>query len=225
MIKLHGFSASNYYNVPKLAMLEKGIVFEEVLSYTGVGPTYKPEYLDKSPLGKVPALETSDGFISESRAILEYIERAHPEPSLLPASPFAIAKVQELSQFIELYFELVARRLIRNLLAGTQPDPAVLKEVGSSLNKAAAALPRLSSFEQFAYGEQFTLADIAAILNLPIVRNVGKAFLGKDPLSEVPGLDAYCQRMEERPHVRKIRSDAADSRPHFMAHLKALYGI
>jgi glutathione S-transferase len=225
MIKLHGFSASNYYNVPKLAMLEKGIAFEEVLSYTGVGPTYKPEYLDKSPLGKVPALETSDGFISESRAILEYIERAYPEPSLLPASPFAIAKVQELSQFIELYFELVARRLIRNLLAGTQPDPAVLKEVGSSLDKAVAALPRLSSFEQFACGEHFTLADIAAILNLPIVRNVGKAFLGKDPLSEVPGLDAYCQRMEERPHVKKIRSDAAENRPHFMAHLKALYGI
>ncbi|HDZ07995.1 glutathione S-transferase family protein [Pseudohongiella sp.] len=225
MIKLHGFSASNYYNVPKLALLEKGIAFEEVLSYTGVGPTYKPEYLDKSPLGKVPALETEEGFISESRAILEYIERACPEPSLLPASPFGIAKVQELSQFIELYFELVARRLIRNLLAGTEPDPTVLKEVASSLDKAVAALPRLSSFEQFAYGDQFTLADIAAILNLPIVRNIGKAFLGKDPLAEVPGLDAYCIRMEARPHVKKIRSDAAENRPHFMAHLKALYGI
>lgn len=225
MIKLHGFSASNYYNVPKLALLEKGIAFEEVLSYTGVGPTYKPEYLDKSPLGKVPALETDEGFISESRAILEYIERAYPEPSLLPPSAFGVAKVQELSQFIELYFELVARRLIRNLLAGTQPDPAVIKEVGTSLDKAVAALPKLSRFEQFAYGDQFTLADIAAILNLPIVRNIGKAFLGKDPLADVPGLDAYCARMEQRPHVQKIRRDAAENRPHFMAHLKVLYGI
>ena len=51
MIRLHGFSASNYYNVPKLALLEKGIEFEEVLSYSGAGPKYKPEYLDKSPLG------------------------------------------------------------------------------------------------------------------------------------------------------------------------------
>jgi len=58
MLRLHGFSASNYYNVPKLAFLEKGVAFEEVVSYTGVGPKYKPEYLDKSPLGKVPALET-----------------------------------------------------------------------------------------------------------------------------------------------------------------------
>jgi glutathione S-transferase len=225
MIKLHGFSSSNYYNVPKLALLEKGIAFEEVVSYTGVGPKYIPEYLDKSPLGKVPAMETSEGFISESRAILEYIERTYPQHSLLPATAFDIAKVQELSQFIELYFELVARRLVRNLLAGTEPDPTVLREVESSFNKAVAALPKLSTFEKFAYGDQFTLADIAAILNLPIVRSVGKKFMGRDPLLEVPGLNAYCMRMEERPHVIKIRADAAANRPNFMAHLKMLYGI
>lgn len=225
MIRLHGFAASNYYNVPKLALLEKGIAFEEVLAYAGAGAKYNPEYLHKSPLGKVPVLETPEGFISESRAILEYIERAYPTPSLLPATPFGIAKVQELSQFIELYFELVARRLIPNLLLGTPPDAAVLKEVERGLDKAVAALPKLSSFEVFAYGDQFTLADIAAILNLPIVRNIGKAFLGRDPLSNIPGLDAYCARMEERPHVKKVRADAAANRPDFMAHLKALYGF
>jgi glutathione S-transferase len=225
MIKLHGFSASNYYNVPKLALLEKGIAFEEVLSYSGAGPKYKPEYLDKSPLGKVPVLETEQGFISESRAILEYIERAYPTHSLLPNTPFDIAKVQELSQFIELYFELVARRVIPNLLLGTPPDPAVLKEVEKGLDKAVVALAKLSNFEKFAYGDQFTLADIAAILNLPIVRNVGKAFLGRDPLSGVPGLDAYCKRMEERPHVQTVRADSSRNRPEFMAHLKSLYGF
>ncbi|WP_293764181.1 glutathione S-transferase family protein [uncultured Paraglaciecola sp.] len=225
MLKLHGFSSSNYYNVPKLALLEKGLPFEEVVSYTGVGPKYRPEYLQKSPLGKVPCLETPEGFISESRAILEYIERAHPEPSLLPDTPFGVAKVQEFSQFIELYFELVARRLIPNLLSGRQADPAVLKEVESGLTKAAAALPTLSSFETFAYGDQFTLADIAAILNLPIVRDVGNRFFNNDPLAAVPGLSDYCARMEERPHVKTIRADAAADRPGFMAHLKELYGI
>ncbi len=225
MLKLHGFSSSNYYNVPKLALLEKGINFEEVVSYTGVGPKYKPEYLDKSPLGKVPALETEDGFISESRAILEYIEAAHPQPSLLPNTPFGIAKVQELAQFIELYFELVARRLIPNLLGNTEPDPAVLKDVEAGLNKAVVALAKLSSFEHFAYGDEFSLADIAAILNLPIVRGVGKRFMGRDPLADVPGLNAYCDRMEEREHVKTIRADAAADQPGFRAHLKALYGF
>ncbi|MBK88093.1 MAG: elongation factor 1-gamma [Gammaproteobacteria bacterium] len=225
MIKLHGFSASNYYNVPKLALLEKGIAFEEVLSYTGVGPKYKPEYLDKSPLGKVPAIETAEGYLSESRAILDYIERVHPTPPLLPDSPFDAAKVQELAQFIELYFELAARRMIPNLLSGTEPNPAVLQEFETNISKATVALAKLSTFESFAYGEQFTLADIAAILNLPIVRSVGKRFLNEDPLSKVPGLDGYCARMEERPHVKTIRADAAADQAGFMAHLKELYGI
>lgn len=225
MLKLHGFSSSNYYNVPKLAMLEKGVDFEEVVSYTGVGPKYKPEYLDKSPLGKVPCLETPEGYISESRAILEYIEQAYPEPPLLPNNPFGVAKVQELSQFIELYFELVARRLIPNLLSGREAEPAVLKEVEIGLTKAAAALPKFSNFQTFAYGDQFTLADIAVILNLPVVRDVGNKFFNRDPLAEVPGLTDYCARMEERPHVKTIRVDAAADRPGFMAHLKALYGI
>lgn len=225
MLVLHGFSSSNYYNVPKLAMLEKGIDFEEVVSYTGVGPKYKPEYLDKSPLGKVPALETPGGFISESRAILDYIERAYPEPPLLPASAFDAAKVQEFSQFIELYFELVARRLIPALLSGSDADEAAVAEFKAGIDKAVPALAKLSTFETFAYGDEFTLADVAAILNLPIVRNVGKRFLGRDPLDDVPGLNDYHARMEERPHVKRIREDAAADQPHFMAHLKEMYGF
>jgi glutathione S-transferase len=85
-------------------------------------------------------------------------------------------------------------------------------------------LPKLSSFDQFAYGDKFTVADIGAILNLPIVRNVGKVFLDRDPLAEVPGLLAYLKRMAERPAVQKVQADAAENRPQFMAHLKALYG-
>ena len=225
MLKLHGFSSSNYYNVPKLALLEKGIEFEEVVSYTGVGPKYKPEYLDKSPLGKVPALETPEGYISESRAILEYIERAYPEPALIPSSPFDAAKVQELAQFVELYLELVARRLIPFLLGGQEADPAMVKEFETNISKAVPALAKLSSFENFAYGDEFTLADIAVILNTPVVRSAGTRFMGRDPLEDVPWLTDYCARMEQRPHVQTIRADAAADQPGFMAHLKALYGI
>ena len=62
----------------------------------------------------------------------------------------------------------MARRLVLNLLSGTEPHPIVQKEVESSLNKAVAALKKLSTFEQFAYGDQFTLADIAAIWIFPL---------------------------------------------------------
>ena len=138
-----------------------------MLAYAGFGPTYKRYGPD--PTGRIPA-ETPEGFISESRAILDYIERANPQSPLLPDSAFGAAKVQELSQFIELYFELVARRLIPNLLMGTPPDPTALEEFNTKITKATGALAKLSSFDVFAYGDAFTLADIAAILNHPVVQ-------------------------------------------------------
>ena len=112
MLKLHGFPSSNYYNIPKLVLLKKGIEFEEVLCFVGAGGEYKPDYLNKSPMGKVPALETPEGYLSEARAILEYLESSHATLPLLPNSPFHRAKVQELSKFIELYIELAARRMV-----------------------------------------------------------------------------------------------------------------
>ena len=54
-LKLCGFSASNYYNKLKLQLLEKGLAFEEELVWTG---NTHPKLVDRSPMGKVPFLET-----------------------------------------------------------------------------------------------------------------------------------------------------------------------
>ena len=87
MLKLCGFAASNYYNKVKLALLEKGIPFEEELAWVGqTDPA-------ASPLGKVPYLKTDEGNLSESTVLLEYIEAKYPQHPLLPADPFAAAKV------------------------------------------------------------------------------------------------------------------------------------
>ena len=64
MLVLHGFSSSNYYNLVKLALLEKQLPFEERLVYTGASDDYRPDYLELSPIGKVPCLETSAGMLT-----------------------------------------------------------------------------------------------------------------------------------------------------------------
>ena len=69
--------------------------------------------------------------------------------------------------------------MIPNLISGTEPDANVLKEFETNIKKGLDALAKLSNFKQFAYGDQFTLADIAAILNLPVVRSVETVFLVK----------------------------------------------
>jgi glutathione S-transferase len=222
MLKLHGFSASNYYNVAKLALLEKGLPFEEVLVYSGAGPHYRPDYLQLSPIGKVPCLETPQGFLTESRCILDYLESM--QPSLYPHEPFARAKAHELMQVIELYLELKSRRLLPNYFARKPPSERIANEIAGELAKGAHVLTALASFDQFVLGASFTAADILAVIHLPVVRHVVMKVLGKDPLAGVPGLDEYLKRLEQRPTVQRVRADASADFPRFIQHIQGLEG-
>ena len=85
MLKLCGFAGSNYHNKVKLALLEKGIAFEEQLTWVGETDT------DATPLGKVPYLLTEQGALCESTILLEYIEQQYPTPRLLPAKPQSLS--------------------------------------------------------------------------------------------------------------------------------------
>jgi glutathione S-transferase len=223
MLKLLGFSASNYYNIAKLALLEKGVPFEEVTVYTGAGPSYRPDYLDVSPLGKVPCLQTDQGFLTESRCIVDYIERTQAGPALYPRDSFAQAKMLEVTQIIELYLELPARRLLPNLFGKKAPPERIANEVLAEMAKATHALPKLVSFDtEFLLGDQFTAADIAAVVHFPTVRSIIRDVLGKDPLGDVPGLSGYLARLKLRPTVQRLRADQAANYPAFMAHIMSL---
>jgi glutathione S-transferase len=225
MLKLHGFSASNYYNVAKLALLEKGLPFEEVTVYTGAGPGYRPDYLASSPLGKVPCLETDEGFLTESRCIVDYVERAAPDPALYPRSAFAQAKLLELTQIIDLYLELPARRLLPNLFSRKPPPERIANEVLEVVSKGADAVRKLAAFDAYLLGEQFTAADIAGVIHFPIVQRITKNVLGRDPLAEVPGLPEYLARLEQRATIRRVRADQAANYPEFIAHLQSRYAV
>jgi glutathione S-transferase len=219
MLTLHGFSSSNYYNVAKLALLEKGIPFREALVYTGANERDRPEYLRMSPLGKVPCLETPDGFITESRCIVDYLEHAYPENPLYPAGTFERAKMLELTQYVDLYLELPARRVLRNAFTRKAPPDSVSTEVRTAVENGARALRALARFDAFMLGDRFTAADVAGILHFPVVRFLTKSVLDCDPLADVPGLSAYLDRMEARPSVKRVRADRDANFPEFVAHL------
>ena len=89
MFKLYGFAVSNYYNMVKLALLEKGLPFEEVTFY----PAQTPDSLAISPRGKVPVLGVDAGYINETAIILEYLEQSEKGTPLLPSDPFEAKNV------------------------------------------------------------------------------------------------------------------------------------
>jgi len=221
MLVLHGFSSSNYYNIVKLALLEKGLAFEESVVYSGAGERYRPDYLQQSPIGKVPSLQTAEGSISESRCIIEYLERAHPERPLYPSSPFAVAKLLELTQVIDLYLELTARRVLPNYFARKPPPDNIARDVRTTLAKGAQAVKQLARFDGYVLGgDQLTAADIAATIHFPTVSMIAKSTLGADPLADIPGLADYLARMEQRPMVQRIRADQRADQPAFFAHIQ-----
>jgi glutathione S-transferase len=224
MLVLHGFSSSNYYNLVKLALLEKELPFEERLVYTGAGDAYRPDYLQQSPIGKVPCLETSEGTISESRCIIDYLERVYPERPLYPSTAFAIAKQNELAQVIELYLELAVRPLIPNMVANKPPPENIARGVRANLSKGVRALTQLARFDGYILGgDQFTVADITAVIHLPTVRGIAKSVLDEDPLARVPGLSDYLARMSKRPTVQSVNEARKADLPSFYAHLKQLF--
>ena len=225
MLKLLGFSSSNYYNIAKLALLEKGITFEEVRTWTGADEEFQPEYLKLSPMGKVPCLVTEQGPISESRCIVEYLEDAYPEPALRPEDPFARARMHELCVMIDLYLELPVRRALGHVFAGKPASDRLKREVLPVLHKAAGALQNRAHFEPHLLGDAFTLADVAGIIHFPVIRSLSAAAFGEDVLAGVPGLDDYLTRMEARETVQRVRADQQEDAPKFQAFIKERYGL
>lgn len=213
MLTLCGFSASNYYNKVKLALLEKGVPFQEQLAWVGQTD------LTASPLGKVPYLLTPEGPLCESAVIADYIEAAYPTPALVPAQAFAAAKVRELITFMELHLELVARNLYPQAFFGGTVSEAAREKVGIQLEKNIAAFAKLASFAPYMAGDSFSMADCAAIVHLPLVSSATKAIYGRDYLAELPVRD-YLARMAERPHVQRINADRKTSTAEMLARRK-----
>ncbi|MGB3070590.1 MAG: glutathione S-transferase [Ottowia sp.] len=213
MLKLCGFSGSNYYNKVKLALLEKGVPFEEVLAWVGETD------LSASPLGKVPYAITDEGPLSESTMILEYIEGRYPEKPLLPASSYEAAKVRELVRYIELHLELVARNLYPEAFFGGKVSDGLKDKIRPQLEKNAAAFAKLAKFSPFIAGDRFTLADCAAAVHLPLVSSASKIIYGQDVLAGLPVKD-YLKQLGERPAMQKVNADRKSNTEVMMARMK-----
>ena len=205
MITLCGFPISNYYNKVKLVLLEKGLPFQEERVPTG---SKDEAVLAASPLGKIPFIRTPQGALCESQVIVDWLEAAYPQPALVPADPFAAAKVRELATFIDLHLELVARELYGQAFFGGTVSEATQQRVRKTLDKHIEGFKRLAKFSPYVAGDTFTVADCSAWVSLPLVAMATKAVLGEDLLA-AHGVDwkGYVKLVGERPSAQKVAAD------------------
>jgi glutathione S-transferase len=205
MLKLCGFHISNYHNKVRIALLEKGVPFEEDSTCT---PSQKDEFVARSPMGKVPFLELDDGRrLAESEVIAEYLEEAYPQKPLLPKDPFERAKVRELVTVMELHLELPARRLYREVFFGGKISDEVKQSAQKDLAKGVRALKMLVKFDPYIAGAELTIADCAAFVHLPLVSLATKLAYGRDVLADIAPLKPYLKMLGERPAFAKVNQD------------------
>jgi glutathione S-transferase len=205
MLKLCGFHVSNYHNKVRIALLEKGISFEED---AGCKPSQNEDWLARSPMGKVPIIELDGGRrVAESEVICEYLEEAYPQKPLLPRDPYERAKVRELVTFIELHVELAARRLYGKVFFKRDLSAEVAQSTEKDLAKGIRGLKVLAKFSPYIAGPQLTLADCAAFVSLPLVSLATKHAYGRDFLEELPQLKPYLKMLGERPAFARVQED------------------
>ena len=217
MITLHGFAASNYYNIVKHTLLYKELPFQENLIFAG-----SDELLRVSPVGKVPAITTTEGFnLSESSVICDFLEETYPDIPLYPESATERALVRQIMKISELYFELPSRRLIPYVFSGTSAPDTVKEEVRQVLTRGIIALNRLCQFSPWIAGEQFTMADIYVHYVSTIVNAFASTQLDWDVLAEIAGMKEWSKVMRQSDIAQKIEADRLANMPEFMAHVKA----
>lgn len=83
-----------------IALEEAGAEYEAVRVDTAAGEQRKPEYLAINPKGRVPALATEDGVLTETPAILAWVAQAFPEARLAPTDPWLFAQAQAFNSYL-----------------------------------------------------------------------------------------------------------------------------
>lgn len=203
MLKLYGFTISNYFNMVKHALLEKGIEFEHVNTF----PSQEEDYLEKSPMGKVPCLETEQGFLTETSVILDYLEDTQEGVALYPTDAFGRAKVKELIKELELYIELPARRCFGEAFFDGSVSDETKEQVEADLKKGMLAVSRRAKFDPYIAGSEMTYADIMYMYSVSLANQVSKKLFDVDLLAEFPKAQTLLATLNEREVAKQVRAD------------------
>jgi glutathione S-transferase len=202
-LRLHGYPVSNYYNAARAALIEKGVLFELVSERAG----QEEAFLARSAMGKIPYLETPQGCIAETVAILDYLEEAAGGVPLLPSDPFARAKVRQVINIVQLYVEAPLRTLFPGVFMGGTNSEQAVAAARPVLDRAMRAVGHLVTPRPFLMGEALTTADLFSFYTFDIGERVAGFTWDMSLLDQVEGLRDWFDAMADRPSSRAVLSD------------------
>ena len=174
-MKLYGALLSPFVRKVAVVLGEKGLDYTPARGGPG---SNDPEFLAVSPFAKIPAIDDDHFTLSDSSAIVHYLEAKHPSPALIPTDPQALGQAVWFDEFGDTIFADSGLKILFNRVVGP-------RFLGKPLNEALALegeaeLPRIFDYiesvvpdDGWLLGEAFSIADITIASMLCTLRYVG----------------------------------------------------
>jgi maleylacetoacetate isomerase len=208
MIRMYGFWRSAASFRVRIALNLKGLAYEETMVDIDAGDQYVPAYKAINPQSAVPSVFVDDGPpLTQSLAILEYLEEVHPLPALLPADPRGRARVRSLALlFAADHHPLIVPRIRRYLTEQLKVDDEqrngwIRHWFREGLAQGEAKLANDPATGRFCHGDTPTIADLCLISqamgaknfkvdisDLPVVNRITDACLSIDAFARAQPL-------------------------------------
>ncbi len=175
-MKLFGASGSPYVRKTLAFAEEKGIEMELVAAGLGGGP---PEFAQASPFRKMPAFQDGDFMISDSTAIITYLDAIKPDPNLIPLEPKARARTIWFEEFADTILmgaggKIFFNRFVSPRLLGRPGDEAVAAAAEKDeLPPILAYLESVIPASGWLVEDRLTLADLAVVSPIGTLMHLG----------------------------------------------------
>ena len=176
-MKLHGYFRSSASYRVRIALNLKGLKTEHLPHHLRKGEQRAPAYLALNPQGLVPTLQDDQGAVlTQSLAIIEWLEETHPEPPLLPKDPLRRAKVRAFAQVLACDTHPVQNlKILARLRQLGQPEEQVSEWAAWANREGLGACEALIADEPgpFCFGEAPSMADLCLVPQLANARRFG----------------------------------------------------
>lgn len=174
---LHGYYRSSAAFRVRIALNLKGLDYRNIAHHLRKGEQRSEPYLALNPQGLVPSLEVDGLLLTQSLAIIEYLDEIHPTPALLPADPVTRAKARAVAQLIACDIHPINNLRVLRYLRGelAQPEADVNRWYTHWVAEGFTALERQLAERpidtNFCCGDTPSLADICLVPQVINARN------------------------------------------------------
>jgi len=187
-----------------IALEEAGAQYETARLNFAENDQRKPEYLKVNPKGRVPALITDRGILTETPAILAYIAQTHPKANLAPlADPFAFARVQAFTSYLCSTAHVNHAHLGRGTRWADEPSSIedMKRKVPKSVGDSFELMEKEMVEGPWVTGKSFTICD-------PYLFTLAR-WLERDnvDIARFRKIHDHAKRMAERPAVKKVLAE------------------